>query len=106
MNTLTLHLSHLDHNYNCIRENINSNTQLVGVVKAEGYGSSSVHFARRLVDLGVDYLAVAYTEEGQELRNQGITIPINIACVLSITMDMFGIRYHPHRSITLRAIGL
>ena len=87
MNTLTLHLSHLDHNYNCIREKINSNTLLVGVVKAEGYGSSSVLFAKRLVDLGVDYLAVAYTEEGKELRNQGITIPIMVFYPLENSLE-------------------
>ena len=78
MNTLTLSLSNIDHNYNCIREQINATTQIIGVVKANAYGSSSIHFASRLVELGVDYLAVAYTEEGQQLRSQGVKIPIMV----------------------------
>ena len=78
MNTLTLHLSHLDHNYTCLRSKILPKTQLVGVVKAAAYGSSSVAIAKRLVKLGVSYLAVAYVEEGEQLRKEGIKIPIMV----------------------------
>ena len=51
-------------------------TQMVAVVKAQAYGSATLPFVRRLVQLGVDALAVAYTEEGVELREAGIDLPI------------------------------
>lgn len=61
-----------------MRSKILPKTQLVGVVKATAYGSSSVAIAKRLVKLGVSYLAVAYVEEGEQLRKEGIKIPIMV----------------------------
>ena len=61
-----------------MRSKILPKTQLVGVVKAAAYGSSSVAIAKRLVKLGVSYLAVAYVEEGEQLRKEGIKIPIMV----------------------------
>src|SRR5690606_23737184 len=51
-------------------------TKFMAVVKAFAYGSDANGIALRLQDLGVDYFAVAYTNEGVALREAGITKPI------------------------------
>jgi len=48
------------------------------MVKAFSYGSGSAEIARLLAFHKVDYLAVAYTDEGVDLRNAGITLPIMV----------------------------
>ena len=78
MNTLHLFLSHVNHNYEIIRKQLRSSTECIGVVKANAYGSHAIHFAKRLVELGINKLAVAYAEEGIQLREQGIKIPIMV----------------------------
>ena len=78
MNSLNLHLSNLDYNYLQIQKQLKSETQIVAVVKAGAYGSDSEAVAKRLEALGVDYLAVAYAEEGEILRSYGIKIPIMV----------------------------
>ena len=45
---------------------------MLGVVKACGYGSSSIEVSKLLEKLGIDYFAVAYVNEGVELRKAGI----------------------------------
>ena len=49
---------------------------MLGVVKACGYGSSSIEVSKLLEALGIDYFAVAYINEGVELRKAGIKSPI------------------------------
>jgi len=73
---LEIDLAALAHNYHYLRSKIASETMLLGVVKANGYGSESVAIARKLAALGVDYLGVAYTHEGVALRLGGIKTPI------------------------------
>ena len=46
------------------------------MVKANAYGSGSVEIARFLSTRHIDYLAVAYIDEGIHLRQAGITLPI------------------------------
>jgi len=46
------------------------------VVKADGYGHGAVEVARAAVDAGADFLAVALVEEGVELREAGIDVPV------------------------------
>ena len=48
------------------------------MVKATGYGSGSTEIAFTLQHHHVDYLAVAYTDEGVELRKAGIHLPIMV----------------------------
>ncbi len=48
----------------------------MAVVKAFSYGSDSVIISKELEKIGADYLAVAYTNEGIELRENGIRLPI------------------------------
>ena len=74
--TLELDLEALEHNYNYIRTKIHPSTMFLAVVKAFAYGSDSVIIAKKLEELGVDYIAVAYAYEGKVLREAGIKTPI------------------------------
>jgi len=73
---LKISLANLTHNYNYLRSKIATNVKMLGVVKAVSYGTDSVEVSRHLEDLGIDYLAVAYSEEGVLLRKKGIRVPI------------------------------
>jgi alanine racemase len=74
--TLEINLSALAHNFNYIKSKLKSGVKLMGVVKAFAYGSDSNVVAKKLEQLGVDYLAVAYASEGVALRNASITTSI------------------------------
>lgn len=73
---LEIDLGALEHNYKFLRSKAGKDVMLMGVVKAYAYGSDSVTIAGRLENLGIDYLAVAYTTEGIALRKGGIELPI------------------------------
>lgn len=53
-------------------------TKLMAMVKAFSYGSGAGEVAKRLQQQKVDYLAVAYADEGVELRKAGIHLPIMV----------------------------
>ena len=76
MTQLEIDLNKLEHNYNCLREKISASTKFIAVVKANAYGQGAIEIAQKMVSLGADWLAVAYTEEGIALRQAGITSPI------------------------------
>lgn len=69
-------LDALWHNISEIRRNISTDTMLMGVIKANGYGHGAVHVANTLVAAGSEWLGVATADEGIELRCKGITVPI------------------------------
>ena len=76
MTLLEIDLNKLEHNYSSLRKRLNQHSKIIGVVKANAYGSLSGLIAKKLVDLGVEALAVAYTQEALELREDGIEIPL------------------------------
>jgi alanine racemase len=49
---------------------------LLAVVKANGYGHGAVPVARAALDAGASWLGVARVEEGEQLREAGIGVPI------------------------------
>ncbi len=63
-------------NLNYFRERIGSGTKILGMVKAQSYGSGIVEMAKFLESEKCDYLGVAYADEGVSLRQAGITLPI------------------------------
>lgn len=73
---LEIDLNALAHNYHYLRSKVKEGVKFMGVVKAFGYGSDVVRVAQKLQDLGADYLGVAYTSEGVQLRKSGIHLPI------------------------------
>ena len=70
-------LGNLEHNYRALRA-CAPNSKFLATVKANAYGHGAVPAARRLVELGTDYLAVACLDEAALLRKAGITAPILI----------------------------
>jgi alanine racemase len=73
---LEIDLKALAHNYTYLRSRIKPETKFMAVVKAYAYGSDAQAISLSLQKLGVDYFAVAYVNEGIQLRNAGITKPI------------------------------
>ncbi len=71
-------LSNLEHNYRALRGSIPRECRFVGVVKANAYGHGAIQAAKRLEQLGAEYLAVACLDEVIELREAGVTAPILI----------------------------
>lgn len=75
---LEINLNKLIHNINFYRSHVDKQTKLMCMVKATGYGSGSTEIAFTLQHHHVDYLAVAYADEGVELRKAGIHLPIMV----------------------------
>jgi len=73
---LEINLTALGNNYRYLKSKLKPNTKFLAVVKAYAYGSDSVEIAKELINLGADYLAVAYVNEGVALRDAGIKAPI------------------------------
>ena len=76
--TLEINLNALSHNYNFYKSRLRPTTKIMVMVKAFAYGGGSVEIANHLQQLKADFLAVAYTDEGIYLRNQGIHLPIMV----------------------------
>ncbi|MCF6180539.1 alanine racemase [Lutibacter sp.] len=72
---LEINLNSLEFNLNYFKKKLESNTKILAVVKAFGYGSSAVEISKFLADK-VSYFAVAYLDEGIALRKAGIINPI------------------------------
>ena len=72
---LNIDLNAVDFNLNYFKSKLKSTTKILAVVKAFGYGSSSVAIAKHIADK-VHYFAVAYLDEGIALRAAGIKNPI------------------------------
>ncbi len=75
---LEINLNRLVHNLNFYRSQTIKDTLLMCMVKATGYGSGSSEIAFTLQHHHADYLAVAYADEGVELRKAGIHLPIMV----------------------------
>lgn len=75
---LEINLNKLVHNINFYRSQLKPDTKLMCMVKAMGYGSGSSEIAFTLQHHRVDFLAVAYTDEGVDLRKAGIHLPIMV----------------------------
>ncbi|GDX50372.1 bifunctional UDP-N-acetylmuramoyl-tripeptide:D-alanyl-D-alanine ligase/alanine racemase [Bacteroidota bacterium] len=75
---LEINLHALKNNYLYFKQRVGAGKKVMCMVKAFGYGSGSFESARALQALAVDYLGVAYIDEGIALRNAGITVPIMV----------------------------
>ncbi len=73
---LEINLNAMIHNLNYFKSQLAPVTKIIVMVKAFSYGSGSYEIANILQHQGVDYLAVAFIDEGIELRNAGIRTPI------------------------------
>lgn len=73
-----INLDRLRENVNHYRSLLRSGTGLMCMVKATAYGSGSAEIARALQSMGAKYLAVAYADEGVELRESMISLPVMV----------------------------
>lgn len=73
---LEVNLSQLLDNYLYLKSQLKPNTKCMAMVKADAYGCGAVEVARNLEKQGLDYLAVAYADEGVKLRDGGVKLPI------------------------------
>ncbi|CAD7776984.1 Alanine racemase 1 [Candidatus Methanoperedenaceae archaeon GB37] len=75
---LEINLKAIGNNLKEIKKIIGKNVKTMPVVKANAYGHGLVPVARKLEEVGADFLAVSYIEEGIKLRKAGIKMPIVI----------------------------
>lgn len=75
---LEVNLNALQNNLDYYRSVIQENTRIMVMVKAFSYGSGGNEIAHFLQFNKVDYLGVAYADEGVELRRKGIHLPIMV----------------------------
>ncbi len=73
-----INLEHLIHNLNYFKAKLKPSTKIMVMVKASSYGSGVYEIANLLKFHQVDYLGVAYPDEGITLRNLGIQMPIMV----------------------------
>lgn len=85
---LEINLDALTHNLNFYKAKVGSDTKLMAMVKAFAYGSGSSEVASLLQYHRVDYLGVAYTDEGVALRQSGINLPIMVMNTNRATFDL------------------
>jgi alanine racemase len=85
---LEINLDALTHNLNYYRSKVGPQTKLMAMVKAFAYGSGSAEVANLLQYNHIDYLGVAYTDEGVMLRQNGITVPIMVMNADIETFDL------------------
>lgn len=69
-------LGNLDKNIKEIKKQLNTDTHLMAVIKADAYGHGAIRVARQALDSGATFLGVAIPEEGVRLRNSGVLAPI------------------------------
>ncbi len=75
---LEINLTSVLHNLQQYQQQLRPSTRIMAMVKAASYGSGASEIAGLLQFHKVDYLAVAYADEGIQLRNNGITLPIMV----------------------------
>jgi len=75
---LEVNLDAISHNLNIFRSYLEPETKIMAMVKAFAYGAGSSEIASLLEYHRVSYLAVAYADEGVELRNAGVTLPVMV----------------------------
>ena len=84
---LEVNLTAMAHNFKEYQQYLQPDTKLMAMVKAFSYGSGSAEVARVLQFYKVDYLAVAYADEGVELRKSGIHVPVMVMSPETITFQ-------------------
>ncbi|HTO14396.1 MAG TPA: bifunctional UDP-N-acetylmuramoyl-tripeptide:D-alanyl-D-alanine ligase/alanine racemase [Edaphocola sp.] len=75
---LEVDLTALLNNIRVYKSLLKPGVKLMAMVKAFAYGTGSIEIANALQFEGVDYLTVAYLDEGIALRKAGISIPIMV----------------------------
>lgn len=75
---LEINLNAISHNLNFYKSKLKPTTKMMVMVKAFGYGNGGFEIAKLLEHHNVDYLGVAFADEGISLKNSGIKMPIMV----------------------------
>ncbi len=75
---LEINLDAISHNFNYFKSKLAANVKMMVMVKAFGYGNGGLEIAKLLEHHKVDYLGVAFADEGIALKNGGIKLPIMV----------------------------
>lgn len=75
---LEINLNAISHNLNFFKTKLAPKTKMMVMVKAFGYGNGGFEIAKLLEHHKVNYLGVAFADEGISLKNAGITVPIMV----------------------------
>ena len=75
---LEINLNAISHNLNFFKSKLKPATKIMVMVKAFGYGSGGFEIAKLLEHHKVDYLGVAFADEGISLKTAGIHLPIMV----------------------------
>jgi alanine racemase len=84
---MEVNLDHMIHNLNYFKAKLKPQTKIMLMVKAFSYGSGSYEIANLMQYHRADYLAVAFADEGVELRKSGISLPIMVMSPDEQSMD-------------------
>ena len=75
---LEINLDSISHNLNFFKSKLANDVKIMVMVKAFGYGNGGLEIAKLLEHHKVDYLGVAFADEGISLKNGGIKLPIMV----------------------------
>lgn len=75
---LEINLNAISHNYNFYKSKLKPTTKMMAMVKAYSYGNGGFEIAKLLEYQKVDYLGVAFADEGIKLKAEGIKLPIMV----------------------------
>lgn len=75
---LEINLNAISHNLSFFKSKLKAKTKMMVMVKAFGYGNGGFEIAKLLEHHKVDYLGVAFADEGISLKNDGIKLPIMV----------------------------
>ncbi|MFW5753997.1 MAG: bifunctional UDP-N-acetylmuramoyl-tripeptide:D-alanyl-D-alanine ligase/alanine racemase [Marinilabiliaceae bacterium] len=90
---MEINMDALTYNLNRYRQHLESRVKVLAMVKAFSYGSGSFEIAAALQYHNVDYLGVAFADEGMELRKAGISTPIIVMSPEEKSFDQM-LAYH------------
>ena len=90
---LEINLNAVTHNLKAYQQLLKPGVKMMAMVKAFSYGSGGFEIANLLQFNQADYLAVAYADEGVELRRAGINLPILVLNPEESTFDIL-VNYH------------
>jgi alanine racemase len=71
-----INLDAVVHNFREVRRLVSPDVKIMAVVKSDAYGHGAVEISHALEEAGADMLAVTTIEEGRELIQNGITLPV------------------------------
>ena len=75
---LEINLNAISYNLNFFKSKLKPKVKIMVMVKAFGYGNGGLEIAKLLEHHKVDYLGVAFADEGISLKNGGINLPIMV----------------------------